>query len=602
MILIIFGNIGGLLAQDIRLTATVNHNTLTINDQLELTLTIHGTQDTAPPSFPAIDGFTLLYGPKISAQTNIINGNVSVKKGFTYVLQPAAKGKFTIGPSSVEYKGKVYTSAPLTVEVVDASASPGPQTPDFNKLIFVEMTTDKNEAYLYEQIILSFRLYFQRGLPIADIDYSAPAAKNFMEEKLGDQRQYEEIRDGVIYNVLELRTALFPMVSGKLVISPATLKCNLIFEQRRGQRDSRFDSFFGDAFIDDFFGRKQSRYPLSRATEPISLEVKPLPEQDKPKDFNGAVGTFNMEVTTKADHVKVGDPITLTISVYGEGNIQTVSEPLLVADNEDDFKLYPAESTTQITNREEVIRGRKVFGKVIEPQKKDLKSTPVVVFSFFDPRTGQYRTIEKGSVPIIVETGEQEIPIQLTVSGNVSPSGKQQVQLLTQDILPIMTSVSSLENQGNQIYKNPILAGCLAIPGVVVIVSLFIIRHKEKLQTDIGYARNKRAHAFVRKRLAAAQTALSQHIPEDFYSSLSKAMSDYFADKLNISSANSTGDTVATLLRQKGVAVEIVKEVSDCMVDFDYRRFSKKEGSLEEMEQSLRYVEQLIARLEKLLL
>ena len=598
-IAIIFGCIEKTFAEDISLTATIDRNSLTLNDRLQLTLTIHGTQDTSPPSFPSIDGFTLLFGPKISAQTNIINGVVSVSKGYTYVLQPAAKGRFTIGPSAVEYKGKVYSSSPVTVEVVGAASSSGSQTPDLGKLVFVELRTDKNEAYIYEQVVLSFRFYFQKGLPVADIDYVAPSTKNFMEEKLGDQRQYEEIRDGIAYNVLELRTALFPMVSGDLVVSPAKLKCNLILQQRREQRDSPFDSFFSDAFFDDFFGRGQKRYPVERTTGSITVKVKTLPEQGKPKEFNGAVGAYNMDVSIKTRHVKTGDPITLSMSVYGEGNIQTINEPLLVLNNAKDFKLYPAESNTQITNREELIRGRKVFSKVIEPQKTDLESIPAVVFSFFDPRAGQYRTITKEPIPIVVETGEQEIPIQLTLSGSNIASAKQQAQILTQDILPIMTNLSSLQNQGEYIYKNSFIIGCLSIPAIAVIVSFFITRHKEKLQTDIGYARDKRAHAIAKKRLAMAKSALSQNAPKEFYASLSKSMADYLADKFNISAANATSDKVGILLKHRGVDDNIIEEVSRCLTDFDYRRFSKDGGTKEEMDHSLKLAEQLIAKLER---
>ena len=343
--------------------------------------------------------------------------------------------------------------------------------PDIGKLVFVELRTDKNEAYIYEQVVLSLRFYFQKGLPVADLDYVAPGTKNFMEEKLGDQRQYEEIRDGIVYNVLELRTALFPMVSGELTISQARLKCNLIIQQRREQRDSPFDSFLSDAFFDDFFGRGQKRYPVERATGSIALKVKPLPEQGKPKEFNGAVGTYNMDVSIKTQHVKVGDPITISMSVYGEGNIQTINEPLLVLNNEKDFKLYPAESNTQITNREELIRGRKAFSKVIEPQKTDLKSIPAIVFSFFDPRAGQYRMITKEPLPIVVEAGEQEMPIQLTLSGSNIASAKQQAHILTQDILPIMTNLSSLRNQADRMYTNPFFIACLSVPAIAVIAS-----------------------------------------------------------------------------------------------------------------------------------
>ncbi|MCF6155122.1 MAG: protein BatD [Candidatus Brocadia sp.] len=597
--IVIFGCIGKTIAQDILLTATVDQNVITLNDQLELTLTIHGTQDTLPPSFPSIDGFTLLYGPQISAQTKIVNGDVSVSKGYTYVLQPAAKGKFTIGPSAVEYKGKVYSSQPIKVEVVDTPRSSGSQAPDIDKLVFVELSTDKIEAYIYEQVVLSFKLYFQKGLPITDIDYVAPGTKNFMEEKLGDQRQYEEIRDGIIYNVLELRTALFPMVSGELTISPAKLKCNLIIQQRRDRRNTPPDSFFGDAFFDDFFGREQKRHPIERTTGSIALKVKSLPEQGKPKDFKGAVGTYHMEVSTRAQQVKVGDPITLSVSVYGEGNIQTINEPVLVLNNENDFKLYPAEFTTQITNREELIRGRKVFSKVIEPQKTDLKFTPAIAFSFFDPRAGQYKTITKEPIPIVVEKGEQEVPIQLTLSHDRVQPVKQQVQILTQDILPIMANLSSLQNQGNPIYKNPFIIACLSIPAITVIASFFITKNKERLQTDIGYARNKRAHAAAKKRLEGAQSILHQNLPTEFYSYLSKSISDYLADKLNISTASATEDKVGILLKQRGVGDDTIEEISRCITDFDHRRFSRDGGSLDEMEHSLKLAEQLITKLER---
>ncbi|MDN3514272.1 MAG: BatD family protein [Candidatus Brocadia sp.] len=596
---IIFGCIENTFAQDIRLTATVDQNVLTVNDRLELTLTVHGTQDTASPSFPRIDGFTLLFGPKISAQTRIINGDVTISKGYTYTLQPAAKGKFTIGPSAVEYKGKVYSSQPIDVEVADSPRSSGSQSPDLEKLAFVELSADKNEAFVYEQVVLSFKFYFQKGLPIGDIDYVAPATKNFMEEKLGDQRQYEEIRDGIIYNVLELRTALFPMMSGELTISPAKLRCNLIIQQRRDRRNAPSDSFFGDAFFDDFFGRDQKKYPIERATNLITLKVKSLPEQGKPREFDGAVGTYNMEVSTKAQRVRVGDPITLSLSVYGEGNIQTINEPVLIIKNENDFKLYPAESNTQITNREDLIRGRKVFSKVIEPQKTDLKYTPAVVFCFFDPRAGQYRTITKEPIPIIVEAGEQEVPIQLTLSHDKVFPVKQQAQILTEDILPIMTNLSSLKNQGNRFYKNPIIIACLSIPAVLVVASFFLTRHKDRLTSDIGYARKRRAHAAAKKRLEGAQSALCRNLPGEFYSYLSKAMTDYLADKLNISPASATEDKVAALLRQRGVGDNAIEEVSHCLIDFDHRRFSKDGGTQDEMEHSLKIAEQLITKLER---
>ncbi|MCR4319496.1 MAG: hypothetical protein NUV74_04050, partial [Candidatus Brocadiaceae bacterium] len=175
----------------------------------------------------------------------------------------------------------------------------------------------------------------------------------------------------------------------------------------------------------------------------------------------------------------------------------------------------------------------------------------------------------------------------------------QQAQILTQDILPIMTNLSSLQNQGEYIYKNSFIIGCLSIPAIAVIASFFVTRQKERLQTDIRYARDKRAHAIAKKRLALAKSALSRNVPEEFYASLSKSMADYLADKFNISAASVTGDEAGILLKQRGVGDDIIGEVSRCLTDFDYRRFSKDGGTKEEMDHSLKLAEQLIAKLEK---
>ena len=267
--------------------------------------------------------------------------------------------------------------------------------------------------------------------------------------------------------------------------------------------------------------------------------------------------------------------------------------------NAKDFKLYPAESNTQITNREELIRGRKVFSKVIEPQKTDLESIPAVVFSFFDPRAGQYRTITKEPIPIVVETGEQEIPIQLTLSGSNIASAKQQAQILTQDILPIMTNLSSLQNQGEYIYKNSFIIGCLSIPAIAVIVSFFITRHKEKLQTDIGYARDKRAHAIAKRGWRWQNLRFLRTPQKNFMHLFPSQWQITWRINLIFLLANATSDKVGILLKHRGVDDNIIEEVSRCLTDFDYRRFSKDGGTKEEMDHSLKLAEQLIAKLER---
>ena len=100
---------------------------------------------------------------------------------------------------------------------------------------------------------------------------------------------------------------------------------------------------------------------MERSTEPVKLVIKPLPVIDRPDDFTGAVGKYTMDVLAKPTKVKVGDPITLTINIRGEGNIQTIGEPLLDSESMKDFKAYDFEAKVTITDRGYGIKGEKLF-------------------------------------------------------------------------------------------------------------------------------------------------------------------------------------------------------------------------------------------------
>ena len=314
-------------AEEISITASVDKTTVERGDYIRYTIGIHGAFDTDQPQLPSIGDFSLQFGPSVSTQTSIVNNVVSIFSGYTYGLAPKRTGKITIGPSTLEYKGKTYKTNSIDIVAVDRTPFQGKvgaqrdKKIDASERVFVELTTDKKEAYIYEQIIMSFKLYFQKGLPIDDLNYVPATTKSFLAEKLGDERRYEEVRNGLLYSVVELRTALFPVVSGDLKIPPANFSCNIIIRQRRrGGSNSLFD---------EFLGRGQQRYPVERKTDTIRLRINPLPVEGKPKYFTGAVGTFTMDVLAKPTSVKVGDPITLSINISGTGNIQTMGEPVL---------------------------------------------------------------------------------------------------------------------------------------------------------------------------------------------------------------------------------------------------------------------------------
>ena len=585
-------------AKEIKIIISVDKTRVEVGNHFRLTVGVHGAFDTDIPQIIPPESFILMYGPSVSTQTSIVNNVVSVFRGFTYSFSPTEEGKFELGPVSLEYKGRVYTSNIVKIEAVKRTPFEGgvnvdpdkerSKRIDINKRIFIELTTDKKEAYIYEQIIESFKLFFQRGLPIDDLDYVAASTKSFLAEKLGEERRYEEVRDGILYNVIELRTALFPLVSGNIEIPPAKFKCDIIIRQQR----------YSNSIFDEFTGRGGQKYPVARSTDSIKLKIKSLPELDKPEDFAGTVGKFTMDVLAKPTKVKVGDPITLSINIRGEGNIQTIGEPVLTTGDEKDFKIYPAETDTTITDRGEGIRGEKLFSKVIEPQHEDIDFIPAISFSYFDPELKKYRTITHEPIPIVVEHSDLEIPIRFSLEDAEKVKG--QIKILTKDILPIMSDLYSFKNQGFAIYNRPLfLAFIFLAPILVVIACVYVQRHRELLQTDVGYARKRRALSRAKKQLSNARQLVPLDKPSEFYSTLAKTVMEHIADKLNLAPASITSDNISGILENRGVSHDVIKELKQCLESCDYGRFSASQHSKDQMVRTLDTAEEFIMHLEK---
>ncbi|MDV5120665.1 MAG: BatD family protein [Candidatus Scalindua sp.] len=583
-------------AKEIKVVISVDKTVVEAGSHFRMTIGVQGAFDTEVPQITPPENFILMYGPSVSTQTSIVNNVVAIFRGFTYSFSPTETGIFELGPATLEYKGKVYTSNSVKIEVVKRTPFEGDVDPDkerskridINKRIFVELETDKKEAYIYEQIVESFKLFFQKGLPIDDLDYVAASTKSFLAEKLGEERRYEEVRDGILYNVIELRTALFPLVSGNIEIPPAKFNCNIIIRQQ-GYRNSIFD---------EFSGRGGQKYPVERSTDSAKLKIKPLPESDKPDNFAGTVGRFTMDVLAKPTEVKVGDPITLSINIRGKGNIQTIGEPVLAPGDEKDFKIYPAETDTTITDRGDGIRGEKLFSKVVEPQHENIDMIPAISFSYFDPELEKYMTITHNPIPIVVEHSEVEIPIRFSLEDAEKVKG--QVKILTKDILPIMSDLYSFKNQGFAIYNRPsFLAFIFLTPILVVIACVYVQRHRELLQTDVGYARKRRALSRAKKQLSNARRLVQLDNPSEFYSTLAKTVMEHIADKLNLAPASITSDNISGILENRGVSHDVIKELKECLESCDYGRFSASQHSKDQMVRTLDTAEEFIMHLEK---
>lgn len=83
---------------------------------------------------------------------------------------------------------------------------------------FIELSADKAEVYLQEQLVLTVRLFFSGNLVRGEL--SEPEHPDAVIESLGKQQDYTRFRDGIRYRVVERRYAVFPQETGTLVLPP----------------------------------------------------------------------------------------------------------------------------------------------------------------------------------------------------------------------------------------------------------------------------------------------------------------------------------------------------------------------------------------------
>ena len=648
----LFGN-SAVVAQDIVFEARVDKNVVAIGENIQLSLTFQGTSDAVSQQITEPKGFSARYlGP--STVMSIVNGKMSSSISHIYVLIPLKTGKFTLGPFSAEYNGHTYQSQPISVEVVDQrqQAPIRGQVPSGGQAsrrglgqagqmsaeeqlkdrIFVELDAGKMDVYLNETVPVTVRLYVNK-LAIKDIEYPSLAAEGFSKGQFQKPLQYKKELAGLVYDVIEFKAYMYPFKAGALTLGPAKIKCNLIVrlppsggnQPQRSRSGSLFDDFFGnDDFFNDFFSRFET-YPLELKSTELTINVKPLPQENRPPDFAGAVGEFDMQVEADPLNVKAGDPIMLRMKISGSGNFTSVNSPAL--EDIKDLKVYPPAAKMQ--------DGQKVFEQVVMPLSENVSRIPAVSFSFFDPKQEIYQTVKRGPVAITVSStgqvptrqrfSEEPVPTDQTAKSKLAEAPENE-ENLGRDIIYIKDSPGDIRKKGQFLYRNKFFIWLFVVWPLIFFILFFIEKKNERLRTDIRYARMQKAYKNARRGLAGA-AALSQTGPhsgagrqapnhngsgqEEFYTKIFKTLQEYIGDRLHVPSGGITIESAGQYLRPKGVPAEILTKLNQVFEACDAARFapapnhSLRSGSGQassaraEMPQVLRAAMQIVEDLEK---
>ena len=354
-------------------TASVDRSRIIIGETLTLTISVDENSNEEPDLTELEDVFTVL-GTSKSSSTQIINNSYSTQTSWQISLMPNGVGENTIPPIKV---GSQQTK-PIQISVT--KSDPNAKA---NGDVFIEAETDKTEAFVKEQIILTVRLFY--GIALSEGSLSDPVASDTIITQLDKGANYRTVRDGRSYEVVERRYAMFAEKSGKLELNP------IIFNGRDNSSRRSFSMF-------------ATGKPVRAVSKPVEIEIKPIPQTSIGKDWLPA---SNVQISQEwsSQPYKVGEPITRTITLYVEGLNET-QIPEIDLGEIDGIRVYPEQPLSQTEKETENLKSWKQVKLAMIPTQSGKIRIPEFQLEWFNTNTGQVEFAKLPPVTLDVEAGD----------------------------------------------------------------------------------------------------------------------------------------------------------------------------------------------------
>ncbi len=360
------------------LTASVDRDTLGLEETFTLVLR-YDEQINATPDYELLQKDFDILNTQSGTQMSIINGNMEASTEWKIALAPKRIGKLLI--PSFKIDGAVSDAIEITVEGKSRKPKDGQND------VSVEIETNADSVYVQQQIIVTLRLYTTVGL--SGVDLQPLQVKDALVVQL-DEKQYQTKINNRPGAVVETRYAIFPQQSGELLIPSVLYQVSV----NNGSRD----------IWDRFYGNGQSNV-LRLRTEEQKINVLPAPAS-----ANGApwmpANKVELEEhwSASTDSLKVGEPITRTITIKAEGLTAGQINPLEV-NSIDGITFYKDQAQNDDQKSPNGVIGSRIETIAIVPTKEGVFTLPQTEVRWWNSHSQMMETAYLNPVTLKVGSG-----------------------------------------------------------------------------------------------------------------------------------------------------------------------------------------------------
>jgi hypothetical protein len=547
------------------LTAAIDPQTVRLGESAKLSLIFENCQASVAPVFPNVPGLQFAYAGQ-SSSFQLANGKQTAVQTLSYFVTASKAGDYVIPPIVAPVGNDRLTTEPLRLKVVKADEKL-PDGEAQGQLAFLKLAVPKTQVYVGEVLPVEIQLYLVSG---QDLQMQPLGGEGFTFGKVQQLPQRQVQIGGMAYFLVALKTTATANKAGSLELGPAECRVTLRIPAARRRSRDPFEDFFNDPF-----GSRYELRPTRLASDPVKIQVLPLPAENRPETFAGSVGEFALNVTASPTNIAVGDPIRVRVQVSGKGALEAINlKPLDGSREWREFTTYPP--TTQVESTDPLgIEGSKTFQFDVVPQSTGVRALPALAFSYFDPVRKAYRTLGSAATPILVRPAGTAPLLAPAVTNRV---GTAAAAPPPQDIVAAKQRPGAVGPIAAPLLHRGWFVGLQAVPALVLAAAVAWRKRREHLARNPQVLRRAATQRFVRQGLDELSRLAAGNDPDAFFALVFHMLQEQIGERLDLPAAAITEASIEDQLRLRGASDDLCRCLHELFGACNQQRYAPGAG------------------------
>ena len=564
------------------ITATINPKEGSVGTSFQLQLEIHGNLE-QNVDFPEVEGISV-QGTGRSSSISIINGRSTSSLSLGYTISVSKPGNFTIPSIQAKIDGQIEKTTPISFiakKPSDHISIEGSTLP----AAFLQTEFSKRSPYLGEGIIKKTKLFFR--IKVVDESRAINKSPDLKYHEI-DKEVSKENFGGTTFSVLEYSDLIIPRKAGPINVPGDTVNIE-VMQQSRRHNQNFFGGFFDDAF--------SQRSVFSLAANDDNLDIKPLPQKGRPKNFQGTVGTFKIKTSLNPKKLKQSETATLTIKIEGLGLLENI--PNIPLDLGSDIKIYPDKPNIEEKISKNGIASKRSMKYAIVPNKSGSINLGTISLPVFNPKTETYSVLTANLGTMEVEAFEEARKVTDGSSAGLI-SDKYKVESLGHDLIDIHRNfepkTSTLLHPGNTLWY---VLTIVFFPLVLLICLIVKTVNNRTYLSSPRYKRDKAYKIFDKEINQWKKSYNKENFNLDSVKSYYDIYRNYLGHKFMTNGQSLTYKEIKNHLARYNLNPKIVDNVKKLSTNMDELEFSPKSFIPSNNLQVFEVVDELVKEIEK---